>query len=178
MTIEAATLAGGCFWCLQPVFKELRGVQSVECGYSGGHSPRPTYEQVCAGTTGHAESVRVVFDPSVISFEGLLRVFFSVHDPTTLNRQGHDVGTQYRSAILYESEAQRAAAVRTIAEVNEEGSWGHPIVTEVKPFKAFYRAEEYHQDYFRKNPDAGYCVAIIAPKLSKFRREFMETFKK
>jgi len=172
MAIETTTLAGGCFWCLQPIFQELKGVKSVECGYSGGHLSNPTYQQVCTGTTGYAESIRVAFDPSMISFEELLHVFFSVHDPTTINRQGYDVGTQYRSMIFYESDAQKVVAARIIAEVDKEGSWRRPVVTEVTPFKAFYRAEEHHQDYFKKNPNAGYCVAIIAPKVSKFRKEF------
>lgn len=169
---EVATLAGGCFWCLQPIFQELRGVEGVEVGYTGGAVPNPTYEQVCTGRTGHAEAVRVTFDPSTISYEELLRVFFSVHDPTTLNRQGADVGTQYRSAIFYHTPEQRATAERVVAELEREGVWGRPIVTEVVPAGAFYRAEEYHQDYFRKNPWQGYCRIVIAPKVAKFRQGF------
>jgi len=177
MAIETATLAGGCFWCLQPLFQELKGVQSVECGYSGGKVQNPSYEQVCTGETGHAESVQIMFDPAIVSFEDLLRVFFRVHDPTTLNRQGADVGTQYRSAIFYHSPEQKDSAERMIAEMDGEATWGRPIVTEVVPFEAFYRAEEYHQDYFRKNPFGGYCMAVIAPKMRKFRKEFPEELK-
>ncbi len=175
---EVATLAGGCFWCLQPIFQELRGVDRVVVGYSGGHVPNPTYELVCTDTTGHAEAVQITFDPAVISFEELLRIFFSVHDPTTLNRQGNDVGTQYRSAIFYHTPAQKATAERVIHELEASEVWDHPVVTEVTPFTAFYRAEEYHQDYFRKNPDAGYCRAVVAPKLAKFRKRFHERLKK
>jgi len=177
MTTETATLAGGCFWCLQPIFQELKGVQQVECGYSGGKVPNPTYEQVCSDTTGHAEAVQIVFDPATISYEDLLRVFFKVHDPTTLNRQGADAGTQYRSVIFYHSPEQKAVAGRLIAELDKDGPWGRPIVTEVVPFEAFYRAEEYHQDYFKKNPYGGYCMAVIAPKVKKFRKEYRERLK-
>jgi len=173
-----ATFAGGCFWCLQPVFNELRGVKQTEVGYTGGHVANPSYEAVCTDTTGHAEAVRVIFDPSAISYEDLLRVFFSVHDPTTLNRQGADVGTQYRSAIFYQTPVQKDAAERMIAGLASRGVWDDPIVTEVKPSTAFYRAEEYHQDYFRKNPGAGYCRAIVAPKVAKFRKEWRDKLKK
>ncbi len=174
---EVATLAGGCFWCLQPVFEELRGVERVECGYSGGDVPHPTYEDVCTGTTGHAEAVQVTFDPVVISFGDLLQVFFSVHDPTTLNRQGADVGTQYRSAIFYHTPDQKATAALILRELDVEKRWRDPIVTEVALFTAFYRAEEYHQEYFRKNPWQGYCRVVIAPKVAKFRKNFKEQLK-
>ena len=177
MTFETATVAGGCFWCLQPIFQELKGVQSVECGYSGGKVQNPSYEQVCTGTTGHAEAVRIVFDSATISFEELLHIFFGVHDPTTLNRQGADVGPQYRSAIFYHSADQLKAANGLIAELVNDGPWSRPIVTEVVPFVAFYRAEDYHQDYFRKNPYGGYCIAVISPKVKKFRKEFRNKLK-
>jgi len=175
---EVTTLGGGCFWCLQPIFEELRGVTKVEVGYAGGTVANPSYEHVCTETTGHAEVVQVTFDPSEVSYEDLLRVFFTVHDPTTLNRQGHDVGTQYRSAIFYHTPEQKAAAERVIVEITKEGHWDGPIVTEVAPAKAFYRAEEYHQDYFRKNPYAGYCRAVIAPKVSKFRKMYANRLRK
>lgn len=171
---EVTTLGGGCFWCLQPVFEELRGVQRVACGYSGGHVRNPTYEQVCTGTTKHAEVVQVTFDPNAISFEDLLWVFFAVHDPTTLDRQGNDVGTQYRSAIFYHSPEQKAAADRVIQELGGARLLDASIVTEVTPYEAFYAAEAYHQDYFKKNPSAGYCRAVIAPKVTKFRKQFRE----
>ena len=174
---ELATLAGGCFWCLQPLFGELRGVEKVEVGYSGGHMRNPTYEHVCTDTTGHAEAVQITFDPNQLSFEDFLRVFFSVHDPTTLNRQGNDVGTQYRSAIFYHTPEQKTVAERIVKEIHGK-LWDDPIVTEVTPFTAFYRAEEYHQDYFQKNPWAGYCRIVIAPKVAKFRKEFRERLKK
>ncbi len=177
MATETATLAGGCFWCLQPIFQGLKGVRSVECGYSGGSDPNPTYEQVCAGTTGHAEAVQIVFNPATLSFEDLLRILFGVHDPTTLNRQGADAGTQYRSAVFHHSASQRSAAERLIAELEKKGPWARPIVTEISPFISFYRAEEYHQDYFRKNPFGGYCVAVIGPKVKKFRNEFKSILK-
>src|SRR5438093_6812613 len=153
---EVVTLAGGCFWCLQPVFQELRGVEKVEVGYSGGRLANPSYEAVCTDTTGHAEAVQVTFDPSVIPLADILRIFFSVHDPTTLNRQGGDVGTQYRSAVFYASPEQEKTTRQVIAEIHQAGIWDRPIVTEVTPLQPFYRAEEYHQDYFRKNPTAGY----------------------
>lgn len=170
---ETATLAGGCFWCLEAVFLDLRGVERVESGYAGGRMPRPTYEQVCTGTTGHAEVVQVTFDPDVISFRDLLDVFFTIHDPTTLNRQGADVGTQYRSAIFYHSEAQRAAAAAAIAELGAAAVWDDPIVTEVVPFTEFFPAEEYHRDYYRRNPNQSYCRVVIAPKVAKARAKFL-----
>ena len=175
---EVTTIAGGCFWCLQPIFQELRGVEKVEVGYSGGRLANPSYEAVCTDTTGHAEAVQIAFDPQTIPLVDLLRIFFSVHDPTTLNRQGADSGTQYRSAIFYHSPEQEKAARQVIAEVNEAEIWRHPIVTEVKPAGPFYRAEEYHQDYFRKNPTAGYCRVVVAPKVAKFRKQFAERLNK
>jgi len=175
---EVTTIAGGCFWCLQPIFQELRGVEKVEVGYSGGRLANPSYEAVCTDTTGHAEAVQITFDPQTIPLVDLLRIFFSVHDPTTLNRQGADSGTQYRSAIFYHSPEQEKAARQVIAEVNEAEIWRHPIVTEVKPAGPFYRAEEYHQDYFHKNPTAGYCRVVVAPKVAKFRKQFAERLNK
>lgn len=174
---ETATLAGGCFWCLQPLFKDLKGVESVECGYAGGHVEDPSYEDVCSDATGHAEAVQITFDPAVVSYEDLLHVFFSVHDPTTRNRQGADMGTQYRSAVFYHTPAQKAAAEKVIREFEAQGVWDGRIVTEVTPLTNFYRAEEYHQDYYRKNPFAGYCVAVIRPKVSKFRKKYAERLK-
>jgi peptide-methionine (S)-S-oxide reductase len=168
-TREVATLAGGCFWCLDAVFRDLRGVEKVESGYSGGSTANPSYEQVCSGRTGHAEVVQVTFDPATITYRDLLDVFFSIHDPTTLNRQGGDVGTQYRSAIFYHSPEQRATAEQTIGELGGQELWDAPIVTEVAPFTTFYPAESYHQDYFNRNPYQPYCAAVIAPKVSKFR---------
>ncbi|WP_273842092.1 peptide-methionine (S)-S-oxide reductase MsrA [Rubrobacter calidifluminis] len=174
---EKATLAGGCFWCLEAVFEELRGIEKVESGYSGGHVPNPTYEQVCTGTTGHAEVVQLTYDPGVISYREILEVFFTVHDPTTLNRQGPDVGTQYRSAIFYHDEEQRRTAEEVISEFEEKGVWEDPIVTEVTPFEAFYPAEEYHREYFRNHPDQPYCRVVIAPKVAKFRKQYLERLK-
>ncbi len=175
---EVATLGGGCFWCLEAVYDQLRGVQDVVSGYSGGHVPDPTYEQVCTGTTGHAEVVQVTFDPQTISFREILEVFFAIHDPTTLNRQGADVGTQYRSAIFYHSPEQKAIAEEMIAALNAARIWPRPIVTEVTPFTAFYPAEAYHQEYFARNPGQGYCAFVIAPKVAKFRKEFMTKLKR
>jgi peptide-methionine (S)-S-oxide reductase len=175
--METATLAGGCFWCLEAVFEQLRGVERVESGYAGGSVVNPTYEQVCGGRTEHAEVVQVTFDPNVISYREILDVFFALHDPTTLNRQGPDVGTQYRSAIFYHSPEQKQAAERRIAELNAEGVWGRPIVTEVVPFSVFYRAEDYHQGYFRNNPSQGYCRAVVAPKAAKLRKLFADKLK-
>lgn len=174
---EVATLAGGCFWCLEAVFDDLRGVESVESGYAGGNVPNPTYRQVCSGTTGHAEVVRVTFDPRVVSFREVLEAFFTIHDPTTLNRQGADVGTQYRSAIFYHSPAQKETAEQTIAELNAEQIWDAPIVTEVVPVEEFYVAEDYHQEYFAQNPAQPYCRAVVAPKVAKFRQKFLEKLK-
>jgi len=177
-SLEVATLAGGCFWCLQPVFQELRGVDKVEVGYSGGAIVNPSYEAVCTDTTGHAEAVQITFDPKTIPYVDILRIFFSVHDPTTLNRQGADAGTQYRSAIFIHHVEQEKGAKQVIAEFDKAGIWGRPIVTEVTPLNAFYRGEEYHQDYFRKNPTTGYCRAVVAPKVAKFRKQFADRLKK
>jgi len=174
---EVATLAGGCFWCLEAVFDDLRGVERVESGYSGGAGPHPTYRQVCTGATGHAEVVQITFDPRVLSFKDLLEVFFAVHDPTTLNQQGSDVGTQYRSAIFYHTAEQRATAEQVIKELEATRVWPAPIVTEVAPFTAFYQAEDYHQEYFRLNGRQPYCRAVIAPKVAKFRKRFGEKLK-
>jgi peptide-methionine (S)-S-oxide reductase len=169
-----ATLGGGCFWCLDAVYRELRGVTRVESGYAGGRRPNPTYEQVCAGATGHAEVVQVMYDPREISYGDLLDVFFAIHDPTTLNRQGADVGTQYRSVIYYHDDAQKAEAERKIADLGRSGQFDGPIVTELAPAPEFYVAEPYHQDYFRKNPGQGYCRAVVAPKVAKARKAFFE----
>lgn len=168
---ETATLGGGCFWCLEPAFDELRGVREVLPGYAGGHAPDPSYGAVCTGRTGHAEVVRVSFDPERISFRELLEVFFSVHDPTQKDRQGNDVGPQYRSIVLYESEAQRRTAEAIIGELEAEGVWTG-IVTEVEPLERFWPAEDYHRDYYRKHPEQGYCQVVIRPKLKKFRERF------
>lgn len=175
---EVATLAGGCFWCVEAVFDDLGGVEDVVSGYSGGPVPNPTYKMVCSGSTGHAEVVQVTFDPSVISYRDLLKVFFAIHDPTTLNRQGADVGTQYRSAIFYHSEEQRKTAEDVIRELTAEKLWDDPIVTEVAPLKKFYPAEMYHQEYFRRNPDQAYCQMVIAPKVAKFRKQYIEKLKR
>ena len=176
--MEQATLAGGCFWCLEAAFLELKGVERVESGYAGGHRPNPTYEQVCTGATGHAEVVQVTFDPAVLSYRDLLKVFFTIHDPTTLNRQGADVGTQYRSAIFYHSPAQKADAEAVIAEVADSGHWPGRIVTAVAPLDVFYPAEEYHRDYYQRNPNQGYCQFVIAPKVAKLRKEFFAKLRK
>jgi peptide-methionine (S)-S-oxide reductase len=175
---EVATLAGGCFWCLEAVFSELRGVERVVSGYSGGHVPHPTYEQVCSNTTGHAEAVQIIYDPSVIAYRDLLDVFFAIHDPTTLNRQGPDVGSQYRSAIFYHSPEQEAVARQVIAELEAARRYADPIVTQVVPFEAFYPAEDYHQHYFATHPDQPYCAAVVAPKVAKFRKQFLAKLKR
>jgi peptide-methionine (S)-S-oxide reductase len=176
-TRELATLGGGCFWCLEAVFKDLEGVGSVMSGYAGGHVPQPTYKQVCSGRTGHAEVVQVAFDPQVISYDDLLRVFFSIHDPTTRDRQGNDVGPQYRSIILTHSDAQRAAAEAVMREVTEAKVWPAPLVTDIAPLEAFYPAEPEHHDYFARNPWAGYCQVVVAPKVAKFRKSFAHRLK-
>ena len=175
---EVVTLAGGCFWCLQPIFQDLRGVEKVEVGYAGGRTRNPKYEDVSTDSTGHAESVQVTYDPGTISTEELLKIFFTVHDPTTPNRQGHDVGTQYRSAVFYHTPEQKAAVARVVEEIHAARLWGNPIITEVAPLAAFYRGEEYHQDYFAKNPWQGYCRAVVAPKVAKFRKQFASRLKK
>jgi peptide-methionine (S)-S-oxide reductase len=174
---EIATLGGGCFWCLEAVYQELRGVEKVESGYSGGDVPDPTYRAVCSGTTGHAEVVQVTFDPEMISYKDILKVYFTIHDPTTLNRQGADVGTQYRSVIYYHDEEQKRVAEAVISDLEAEGIWKDPIVTEVTSFDEFYIAEDYHQDYFRNNGYQPYCQVIIAPKVAKFRKEHLERLK-
>ncbi len=175
---EQITLAGGCFWCIEAVFDELRGVIAVESGYTGGETVAPTYREVCDGDTGHAEAVRVTFDPAEIALGDLLRVFFVAHDPTTLNRQGADTGTQYRSAIFYGSEEQRRAAEEAIAEVQARGLWHGAIVTELAPLGVFYPAEAYHRDYYWNNPNQGYCRVVIEPKVAKVRKEFRERLKR
>lgn len=169
---ELATLAGGCFWCLEGVFEQVRGVTKVESGYEGGAVNNPNYRQVCHENTGHAEVVQVTFDPKQISFAEILDIFFAIHDPTTLNRQGHDVGTQYRSAVFYQTPEQKTAAESKIAELNAARIWDNPIVTQVVPAETFWKAEDYHQGYYRANPDQGYCVAVVSPKVAKFRKQF------
>ncbi|MBS1787753.1 MAG: peptide-methionine (S)-S-oxide reductase MsrA [Acidobacteria bacterium] len=175
---EIATLAGGCFWCLEAVFVELRGVEKVVSGYMGGQTQNPTYKQVCYGNTGHAEVVQIAFDPQIITFKELLEVFFTIHDPTTLNRQGADMGTQYRSAIFYHSEEQRTITEQVIAEMTAAGIWRDPIVTEVTAAPEFYPAEDYHQDYFANNPYQPYCMAVVAPKVAKARQKFLAKLKR
>jgi peptide-methionine (S)-S-oxide reductase len=175
---EVATLAGGCFWCLEAVYLDLRGVEKVVSGYAGGHVPNPTYREVCSGLTGHAEVVQVAFDPAVVSYRELLQVFFTIHDPTTLNRQGADVGTQYRSAIFYHDDAQKATAEAVMAEVTAEKIWPNPLVTQLEPLAKFYPAEEYHQDYFARNPSQPYCQVVVAPKVSKFRKQYVGMLKR
>jgi peptide-methionine (S)-S-oxide reductase len=177
-TKEVATLAGGCFWCLEAVFDELKGVESVESGYSGGQVPNPTSAQVCEGDSGHAEAVGITFDPQVIIFHDLLTVFFAIHDPTSLNRQGADLGAQYRSAIFYHDEQQKETAQQVIQEIADAQIWDNPIVTEVTPFEKFYLAEDDHQEYFAHNSFQPYCRIVIAPKVSKFRKQFVERLKK
>jgi len=177
-SFETITLAGGCFWCLEAVYDEVKGVLSVESGYANGHVKNPSYRAVCNGDTGHAEVVQVKFDPSVITFKDILNIFFVIHDPTTLNRQGADVGTQYRSGIYYHTPEQKEVAEQTIRELAAQKVWGSPIVTEVEPIKDFYIAEEYHQEYFVNNPNQPYCMAVVAPKVSKFRKHFLELWKK
>ena len=176
--LETATLGAGCFWCVEAVFDDLRGVESVESGYSGGHTENPTYREVCSETTGHAEVVNVNFNPQEISFKEVLQVFFAVHDPTTLNRQGNDVGSSYRSAIFYHDENQKRIAEEVIKEVTAEGVYDKPIVTEVTKFDKFYIAENYHQEYFANNPNQPYCAAVVAPKVTKFRQKFVNRLKK
>ncbi|HMS32902.1 MAG TPA: peptide-methionine (S)-S-oxide reductase MsrA [Ignavibacteria bacterium] len=175
--METATLAGGCFWCIETIFNDLKGVDKVVSGYSGGNVKEPSYELVCTGTTGHAEVVQITFDPAVISYETLLDVFFHIHNPTTLNKQGADVGTQYRSAIFYHSEEQKKTAESVIDKINKSGLWDAPIVTEVTPFDAFYDAEAYHQDYYNQNKEKSYCSIVIAPKVNKFFKEYKHLLK-
>lgn len=170
MSVEIATLGGGCFWCLEAVYQELKGVTRVVSGYAGGSVPNPTYEQVCAGTTGHAEVARISFDPAVVSYRKILEIFFTLHDPTTLNRQGNDIGTQYRSVVFYHSPEQQDVAKHVIAEM--ASVWDAPLVTELNPAPVFYSAEQYHQNYYQQHPDQGYCACVIAPKVDKFREMF------
>ena len=176
--LETATLAAGCFWCVEAVFDDLRGVEDVVSGYSGGHTENPTYREVCSETTGHAEVAQIKFDPQELSFKELLQVFFAVHDPTTLNRQGNDIGSSYRSAIFYHDQEQKRIAEEVIREVTEEGVYDNPIVTEVTAFDKFYPAENYHQEYFANNPNQPYCAAVVAPKVAKFRKQFLSRLKK
>jgi len=175
---EIATLAGGCFWCLEAVYEDLKGVESVESGYMGGKTANPTYGDVCSGETGHAEVVRLTFDPGVVSFKEILEVFFVIHDPTTPDRQGNDVGTQYRSAIFYHSPEQKAAAEQVIANLGAAKIYDDPIITEVAPASTFYVAEDYHQEYFRRNPNQSYCAFVVRPKVAKFRKHFIDKLKK
>jgi peptide-methionine (S)-S-oxide reductase len=174
---ETVVLGGGCFWCLEAVYERMHGVLSVESGYMGGRTPNPTYHDVCSGATGHAEVVKVTFDPAVTSFREILKVFFTIHDPTTPNRQGNDVGTQYRSVIFYGSDEQKQAAAEIIQEINAAGIWEDPIVTEIAPASTFYRAEDYHQEYFRNNSRQPYCTVVVAPKVRKFREKFADKLK-
>jgi peptide-methionine (S)-S-oxide reductase len=174
---EIATLAGGCFWCLEAVFKEVDGVEEVTSGYTGGTTVNPTYQEVCTGATGHAEAVRLTFNPGKISYREILQIFFSVHDPTTLNRQGGDVGTQYRSAIFYHNEPQRAIAEAVIKELNEAHLWKKPIVTQLVALEKFYPAEDYHREYFSRHPEQSYCQVVISPKVSKFRKQWAKRLK-
>jgi peptide-methionine (S)-S-oxide reductase len=176
--LQTATLAGGCFWCLEAVYDEIKGVQGVESGYAGGHMDNPTYRAVCNGDTGHAEVVQVHFDPNIVSYRDLLNVFFAIHDPTTLNRQGADTGTQYRSAIFYHDDEQKKIAEELIKDLNAQKIWDRPIVTEVTKLDKFYMAEDYHQEYFANNPYQPYCMAVVSPKVSKFRKHFIELLKK
>ena len=172
MATEIATLGGGCFWCLEAVYQQLKGVQAVESGYAGGHVDNPTYEQVCEGTTGHVEVVRMTFDPDVVSYRDVLEIFFTIHDPTTLNRQGNDVGAQYRSVIYFHSPQQQETAKQVIAAM--ASVWDAPIITELGPAETYYKAEDYHQDYLQKNPLQGYCAFVVAPKVAKFRKTFAD----
>jgi peptide-methionine (S)-S-oxide reductase len=175
---EVATLAGGCFWCLEAVFAELEGIEKAVSGYAGGRTANPSYQEVCTGKTGHAEAVQITFDPKVVSYKDILEVFFQIHDPTMLNRQGADVGTQYRSAIFYHNAEQKAMAEQMIQQLDAAKVWKSAIVTEVKPFSAFYPAEDYHQEYFRRNASQPYCQAVIAPKLEKVRKHYSDRLKR
>jgi peptide-methionine (S)-S-oxide reductase len=177
MTKEVATLAGGCFWCLEAVYDEVQGVESVVSGYAGGHVPNPTYKAVCDETTGHAEVVQITFDPAIISYSDLLNIFFTIHDPTTRNRQGNDVGTQYRSAIYTHSTGQVETVKQVMQDIKAANIWSNPLVTEVEPLDVFYPAEDYHQKYFKNNPYQGYCMMVVAPKVTKFRQKFAEKMK-
>ncbi|MCW4022029.1 MAG: peptide-methionine (S)-S-oxide reductase MsrA [archaeon] len=176
--IEIATLGGGCFWCIEAAFEQINGVLKVESGYSGGITSAPSYEQVCTGTTGHAEVVQITFDSTTVTFKEILEIFFTAHDPTTLNQQGADVGTQYRSVIFYHTKQQKETAKQVIQEIEAMKIWGRPIVTKVEPFKKFYKAEDYHDKYFARHPEAGYCRVVIAPKIAKLRKKYKERLKK
>jgi peptide-methionine (S)-S-oxide reductase len=178
MSEEVAVLGGGCFWCLEAVYKELRGVTSVMSGYAGGHVANPDYHHVCQGTTGHAEVVQVKFDPDQLTYADLLRVFFAIHDPTTLNRQGNDAGTQYRSIILTVSDAQKATAAEVMQEITDAKIWDRKLVTQIEPLTVFYPAEEEHHDYFARNPWSGYCQVVVAPKVAKFRKQFTDRLRR
>jgi peptide-methionine (S)-S-oxide reductase len=178
VSLEVATLAGGCFWCIEAVFQEVDGVENVVSGYTGGTTTNPTYQQVCTGKTGHAEAVRVRFNPSRISYRGILEIFFSVHDPTTLNRQGADVGTQYRSAIFYHNEQQKAVAEELIGELNKAHVYKKPIVTQIVPLDTFYSAEDYHGEYFSRHSEQAYCQMVISPKVNKFRKQWAKRLKR
>jgi peptide-methionine (S)-S-oxide reductase len=175
--MEMATLASGCFWCAEAVFKIVKGVEKVDPGYTGGSAVNPSYEKVSGGRTGHAEAVQLTFDPSVISFREILEIFFGTHDPTTMNRQGPDVGTQYRSVIFYHDKGQKATAEALIAELSKEGIWDKPIVTQVVPFKVFYKAEDYHKDYYEKHPESAYCQQVITPKIVKLQQRYFSKLK-
>ena len=177
-SLDTAVLAGGCFWCMEAIFAQLKGIEKVESGYCGGSVKNPSYKEVCTGKTGHAESVRLTFNPAVISYKQILRIFFTLHDPTSLNRQGNDVGSQYRSEIFYVNENQKEAAEQVIKEVTEEKLWDNPIVTVLEPLKEFYIAEEYHQDYYKKNPLNPYCFMVIKPKIAKLRKEYLDFLKR
>lgn len=176
--IQIATLGAGCFWCVEAIFDDLKGVIDVVSGYSGGERENPTYQEICTGSTGHAEVIQVKFNPEEISFKEILLIFFSVHDPTTLNQQGNDIGTQYRSAIFFHSEEQRRVAQNVIVDIENSGIWGKPIVTEITEFQKFYSAEDYHQEYFANNPNQPYCSAVVAPKVAKFRKNFLDKLRK
>jgi len=175
--IEVTTLGGGCFWCTEAVFSQLKGVEEIKPGYSGGNVENPSYEQVSTGKTGHAEVAQITFDPAVISFKEILQIFFSTHDPTSLNRQGADIGTQYRSAIFYHDDGQKAIAEQMIKELSDEGAFDAPIVTQVEPLKAFYKAEDYHREYYKRHPEQPYCRTVIAPKIAKFRQLYLSKLK-
>lgn len=177
-SLDTAVLAGGCFWCMEAIFSQLKGIEKVESGYCGGSVKNPSYKEVCTGKTGHAESVRLTFNPAVISYKQILRIFFTLHDPTSLNRQGNDVGSQYRSEIFYVNENQKEAAEQVIKEVTEEKLWDNPIVTVLEPLREFYIAEEYHQDYYKKNPLNPYCFMVIKPKIAKLRKEYLDFLKR
>ena len=178
VSFEVATIASGCFWCIEAIFNEVDGIEKMVSGYTGGKTINPSYSEVCSGATGHAEAVQLTFDPGRISFEQILRIFFNMHDPTTLNRQGSDVGTQYRSAIFYHNEEQKVVAEQVIQKLSSENVWDAPIVTEVVPLNKFYPAEDYHQKYFEENPEQAYCKMVIAPKLAKFRKRYLKKVKK